>query len=144
MYNVKRNVRCKNCNSKRCEVCININETSTLTSTPTGEIFTINYMFYYNARCLLTCRKYKIQHVGQKVDQIHSRWNNYKNYSKKFSRRGSCMQQHLFNHFSTSGHAGLLDDVSITFIGTFTGTFIGTFYGKTIRDIGLKPWHLLG
>ena len=41
----------------------------------------------------------------------------------------ACMQQHLFNHFSTSGHAGLLDDVSLTFIGTFMGTFIGTFIG---------------
>ena len=27
------------------------------------------------------------------------------------------MQQHLFNHFCTSGHARFLDDVSITFIG---------------------------
>ena len=35
------------------------------------------------------------------------------------------MQQHLFNHFSTSEHAGLLDNVSITFIGTFIGTFKG-------------------
>ena len=26
------------------------------------------------------------------------------------------MQHHLFNHFCTSGHAGFLDDVSITFI----------------------------
>ena len=26
------------------------------------------------------------------------------------------MQQHLFNHFGTSGHAGILGDVSITFI----------------------------
>ena len=41
----------------------------------------------------------------------------------------ACMQQHLFNHFSNSGHAGLLDDVSLTFIGTFMGTFIGTFIG---------------
>ena len=27
------------------------------------------------------------------------------------------MQQHLFNHFCTSGLAGFLDDVSITLIG---------------------------
>ena len=26
------------------------------------------------------------------------------------------MQQHLFNHFCTSGHAGFLDDFSVTFI----------------------------
>ena len=27
------------------------------------------------------------------------------------------MQQHLFNHFCTSGHWGFLEDVSLTFIG---------------------------
>ena len=129
IYPIDRNVRSKNCNIKRCEVSKNVNEASTLTSTLTGEIFTIKYKFYCNARCLLTCRKYKIKHVGQTVDQFRSRWNNYKSYPKKFSRGGYCMQQHLFNHFNTSGHVGLLDDVSITFIGTFFGTFIGTLIG---------------
>ena len=42
------------------------------------------------------------------------------------------MQQHLFNHFSTSGHSRLLDDVSLTFIGIFIGTFIGTFKGRLL------------
>ena len=86
MYPIDRNVKSKNCNSKRCEVCINVNKTYTLASTLTGEIFTINYKFYCNARCLLTCRKYKIQYVGKAVDQFCSRWNNYKSYSKTFSR----------------------------------------------------------
>ena len=47
------------------------------------------------------------------------------------------MQQHIFNHFNTSGHVRLLDDVSITFIGTFFGTFIGTlietFQGRILE-----------
>ena len=30
----------------------------------------------------------------------------------------------MFNHFSTSGHPGLLGDVSITFIGTFKGRLL--------------------
>ena len=127
MYPIDRNVRSKNCNSKRCEVSKNVNEASTLTSTLTGEIFTINYKFYCNARCLLTCRKFKIKYVGQAADQFRSRWNNYKSYPKKFSRGGYCMQQQLFNHLNTSGHVGLLDDVCIIFIGTFFGTFIATF-----------------
>ena len=65
---------------------------------------------------LLTCRKCKIQYSGQTVDQFRSKWNNYKSYSRKQSRSGFCMQQHLFNHFCTSRYAGILDDVSITFI----------------------------
>ena len=31
-------------------------------------------------------------------------------------REAICMQQHLFNHFCTSGHCGFLEDVSLTFI----------------------------
>ena len=119
MYPIERIVGSKNCGSKRCEVCINVNETSTFTSTVTGETFIINHKFDCNIRCLvylLTCRKCTIQYVGQTMDQFRSRWNNYKSDSRKYSRGDSCMQQHLFNHFCTSGHAGFLDDVSITFI----------------------------
>ena len=50
------------------------------------------------------------------MDQFHSRWNNYKSDSRKYSQSGSCMQQHLFNYFCSSGHAAFLDDVSTTFI----------------------------
>ena len=57
-----------------------------------------------------------MQYVGQKVDQFRSRWNKYKSDSRKYSRGGFCMQQHLCNYFCTSGHAGFLDDVSIRFI----------------------------
>ena len=63
----------------------------------------------------LTCRKCKIQYVGQTGDQFCSRWNNYKSDSRKYSGGCSCMQQHLFNHFCTSGHIGFLDYISITF-----------------------------
>ena len=77
MYPVDRSVGSKNYKSKRCEVSKNVKEASTLISTLTGEIFTIKYKFYCNTRCLLTCRKYKIKHVGQTVDQFRSRWNNY-------------------------------------------------------------------
>ena len=117
MYPIERIAGSKNCGSKCCEVCINVKETSTFTSTVTGETF-INHKFDCNARCLvsLLTRKCKIQYVGQTVDQYRSRWNNYKSDSGKYSRGGSCIQQHLFNHFCTSGHAGFLDDVSITFI----------------------------
>ena len=31
-------------------------------------------------------------------------------------RGATCMQQHLFNYFSTSDHWGFLEDVSLTFI----------------------------
>ena len=49
------------------------------------------------------------------------------------------MQQHLFNHLCTSGHAGFLDDVSITFIDK-TDLLKSEDYWR----LRLKPWHLLG
>ena len=129
MYPIDRNVRPINCNSKRCEVCINVNETSTLTSTLTGEIFAINYKFYCNARCLLTCRKYKIQYVGKAVDQFCWRWNNYKSYSKTFSRWGSCMQ-HLFNHFSIN------INISLCFCFTFAYCLMACMSARTSLFLG--------
>ena len=35
---------------------------------------------------------------------------------KDNNRKESCMQQHLFEHFSSEGHKRFLDDVSIIFI----------------------------
>ena len=117
MYPIEGTVGSKNCGSKRCEVCINVNET--LPGQSLEKPLLLIPSFDYNVRCLvylLTCRKCKIQCVGQTVDQFRSRWNNYKSDSIKYSRGGSRMQQHLFNHFCNSGHAGFLNDVSITFI----------------------------
>ena len=56
-----------------------------------------------------------MQYVGQTIDQFRSRSNNYKSDSRKHEQGAICMQQHLFNHFCTSGHCGFLDDVSLTF-----------------------------
>ena len=43
------------------------------------------------------------------------RWNNYKDNNRKYQRCGTRMQEHLFRHFSSPGHNGFLNDVSITF-----------------------------
>ena len=37
------------CGSKRCEVCLNVNETSTFASTVTGETYIINHKFNCSA-----------------------------------------------------------------------------------------------
>ena len=58
------------CGSKRCEVCLNVNETSTFTSTVLGETYIINHKFNCNDKCLvylLTCNCCKKQYVGQKT-----------------------------------------------------------------------------
>ena len=68
LYPTERTVGPYKCDGKRREVCINVNETSTFTSTVTGETYMINHRFDCNERCLiylLTCSKCKIQYVGR-------------------------------------------------------------------------------
>ena len=68
LYLTKRTLRSFKCGGKRCEVCINDNETSTFNSTITEENYIIKHRFDCNERCLvylLTCNKCKMQCVGQ-------------------------------------------------------------------------------
>ena len=56
-----------------------------------------------------------MQHVGKTVDDVRLRWNNYKYNNRKYLRKESCMQQHLFEHLPSEGHDSFLDDASIIF-----------------------------
>ena len=85
----------------------------------TGETYIINDRFDCNGRCLLyllTCNKCKMQYVGQTNYHFRSRWNNYNSDSRKHGQEATCVQQHFFNHFCTSGHCGFLEGVSLTFV----------------------------
>ena len=44
-----------------------------------------------------------------------------KYFHRKHSRKESCMQEHLFKHFNSMGHNGLLNNVSITLIDKTDG-----------------------
>ena len=50
------------------------------------------------------------------IEEFRYRWNNYKNNGRKYQEYGTCMQQHLSEHFSEEGHHGFLEYVSITLI----------------------------
>ena len=41
------------------------------------------------------------------MGDIRYRWNNYKSSPREFDRKDSCMQEHLYRHFSTPGHTEL-------------------------------------
>ena len=76
LYPTERTVGSFKCGGKGCEFCINVNETSTFTSTVTGESYIVNHRFDCNERCLvnlLTCNKCKIQYAGETIDQFRSR-----------------------------------------------------------------------
>ena len=118
LYPIEQIVGSHKCRSKRCEVYLNVQETSCFSSSVTNETYKINHQFECNEKCLvylLTCKKCLKQYVGQTIDTFRHRWNNYKCNDTKFQRYEKCMQEHLFRHFSSPGHNGFLNDVSITF-----------------------------
>ena len=56
------------------------------------------------------------QYVGSTADCFRYRWNNYKLNDRKYARGEACLQEHLFEHFSSEEHNGLLHYVSLTLI----------------------------
>ena len=118
LYPLERIVDSCQCHGKRCEVCDNVRETSTFTSTVSQNTYKINHQFNRSEKCVtcLTCNKCFKQYVGQTVDEFRQRWNNYKSNDRKFQRLEACMQEHLLRHFSMAGHDGFVNDVSVTFI----------------------------
>ena len=90
------------CKGERCEVCKDVLETDTFTCSNDQTTYKINHKFDCNEKCLvylITCNKCLKQYVGQTVDMFRSRWNNYKDNSRKFDRGEDCMQRHLYEHF---------------------------------------------
>ena len=119
IYPIERTVGAYKYGGKGCEVCINVHKTSIFTSTVIEETRITNHKFDCNEKCLvyiLTCNKWKIQHIGKAIDQFRSRWNYYKYDSRKHSQGATCMQQHFSNHFCISCHYGFLEDLPLKYI----------------------------
>ena len=124
IYPLERKFGSEKCGKSRCEVCLNIHETDTFTSTTTGESFKINHKLNCNDNCLiylLTCKCYSKQCVGETTDEFRLRWNNYKSYDRKNALNEVCTQEHLFEHVKSEGHSGFLGNVSITLIDKTDG-----------------------
>ena len=124
LYPLERKVGSEKCGKSRCEVCLNIQETDTFTSTTTGESFNINHKLNCDDKCLiclLTCKCCGKQYVGETTDEFRLRWNNYKSNDRKNAWNEACTQEHLFEHFKSEGHSGFLGNVSITLIDKTDG-----------------------
>ena len=77
------------CGGKRCEVCLNVNETSTSARTVLGETYIINHKFNCIDKCLvylLTCNYCKKQYMGQIINEFCFKWENYKSNCRKHQR----------------------------------------------------------
>ena len=107
-YPLERKVGSEKCGKSRCEVCLNIQETDTFTSTTTGKSFKINHKLNCDNNCLIYLLTYKCcgrHYVGETTDDFRLRWNNYKNNDRKNARNEACLQEHLFQHFKSEGHS---------------------------------------
>ena len=73
LYPLERKVGSEKCGKSRCEVCLNIQETDTFTSTTTGESFKINHKLNCDDNCLiylLICKCCGKQYVGETTDKF--------------------------------------------------------------------------
>ena len=102
LYHLRRCVGSRQCKKRKCEVCTNVTETDTFSSTVTSETLQINHELNCDDKCLIYLLKCKVcnkQYVGETTDAFRLRWNNYKNKDRKLQRNESCTHQHLYEHF---------------------------------------------
>ena len=53
LYPIERSVGLVKCNVKQCQVCLNVTETKTFSSTVTNKEYIINHKFNCNGKCLI-------------------------------------------------------------------------------------------
>ena len=119
MYPLERKTKPCKCKGSRYQVCLNVSETKTFTSTLTHMSYKINHRFDCNEKCLiylLTCKNCLKQYVGSSTDCFRYHWNNYKCNDRKYVRGKACLQEHLFEYFKSKGQNNFLHDVSVTLI----------------------------
>ena len=78
---LERFVGSRQCKKRRCEVCTNVTETDTFSSTVTSETLQINQELNCDDKCLIYLLKCKVcnkQYVGETTDVFCLRWNNCK------------------------------------------------------------------
>ena len=115
LYPLERSVGSFKRGGRCCQVCLNVTETETFTSTSINQTYKVNHEFNCNESSLIyliTCKICRKQYVGQTVDIFHSRRNNYKSNGRKYLVGDPCMQEHISEHFNSEGHTGFLDNVS--------------------------------
>ena len=144
LYSLERFAGSRQCKKCRYEVCTNVTETDTYSSTVTGETFQINHELNCDGKCLiysLKCKVCKKQYAGETMYTFRLRWENYKDNDKKFQRNESWMQQHLYEHFYIKGHNGFLGNVSISLIHKTDGFQPNKRENYWIRTLEpLAPW----
>ena len=121
---MQRKVGSSKCGKWQCDVCNNVTDMSIFSSTVTGDTFKINHSLNHDDKYLIyfeTCKECNKQYKGETIDLFCNWWNNYKDNARKFDRKESCMQEHLYKHFQMEGHKGFLNETSVTSIDKTDG-----------------------
>ena len=117
LYPVEGMVGSKRFGKSRCEVCLNIEETDTFTSTTTCKSFKINQKLNCDNNCLIypltCCGK---QYIAEPTDEFRLRWNNYKSNYRKNQQNEAKYGRTFIGAFWNEGHGGFLGYVSMTLI----------------------------
>ena len=124
LYPIERIVGSKGRGKRCCEVCVNICETDTFTSTVTRGTFKINHKFDCDDKCLIylfTCGCCGKQYVGETTGEFRFGWNNYRCNDRKYTKNEHFFQEHLFRHFHSGEHTGFLGNIKIKLIDKTDG-----------------------
>ena len=76
LCSLEKSVASFTCNGKRCQMCINVTESNTFSSSVDKKEYVINHSFNCNDKCiiyLLTSNKCKMQYVGKTVNDFRPR-----------------------------------------------------------------------
>ena len=123
-------------------MCKNILETDMFICSNDKTTYKINHKFDCNEKCLVylsTCNKGLKQYIGQTVDMFRSRWNNFKDSSRKFDRGEDCLQRHRHEHFQVPGHTGFLKGTYITLIDETDPNIPAKCEDYWIHTLNTKP-----
>ena len=89
LYPTDRIVGCKGCGKKQCEVCVNVCEADTFTSTVTGETFKNDHKLNCDDKCLIylfMCECCGKQYIGETTGEFRFRRNKYRCNDRKYTR----------------------------------------------------------
>ena len=145
LYPLERVTGWLKCHGRRCVACLNVNETSTFTSSVTHETYKRNHRFDCNSKCfiyLLTCKQCSEQYVGQTIDDFWFRENNCKENNRKYL----CMKHIAGISFWAFFRALVAMDFWMMFwYSSSIRQILQIFLNEKIVGEELsKPWHLLG
>ena len=131
--------RCSyNSGNFQCQVCNNIKEIDTFTSTVISESFKLNHDLCCNDKFFiypLTCKICKKKYTGKTVNRLTLYRNNYKESDRKSVTGEEIQQKSFHQHFLKDDHHSSEEDVSICLIDKTDPHKVEYYWSRTLKTI---------